>query len=422
MFQSIKKEFLLLTRDLGALVILFLMPLLLVVTITLLQDAAFKNISEQKVAIALVDNDKCDIAAHIKKQIRESHFFALTTEENGKPLTEERARKRVLEGKYLMAITLPEALSKDLHQRVSHNVESIISTFMEKSTTATTTPTAYTSKEVRIYFDPTVQTSFKENIKSNISKMMYEIENEFIYQAFQQQLEGNIELPATKSLVDFKEINPQSPEQVLLPNSTQHNVPAWTLFAIFFITIPLSASIVKEKTSGTGLRLFTSPLSYGALLTAKIIVFLCISLLQFALMVLIGIYVFPLIGLPALDCSGRWLSLILVALSSGLSAIGVGVLLGTLARTQEQSAPLGATLTVLLAAIGGVWIPTFAMPSLMQHLAHLSPMNWALQAFYDVLLRNASLSALLPKIALLIGFFALCMLISVYYENRKRNV
>ena len=46
-----------------------------------------------------------------------------------------------------------------------------------------------------------------------------------------------------------------------------------------------------------------------------------------------------------------------VATSATLAAIGLGVLLGTLCQTQEQSAPLGATLTVILAAIGGVWIP-----------------------------------------------------------------
>ena len=66
MFQSIKKEALLLLRDVGALIILFAMPLLLVVTITLLQDGAFKNISEQKTAVLLVDNDGGEIAKNIQ--------------------------------------------------------------------------------------------------------------------------------------------------------------------------------------------------------------------------------------------------------------------------------------------------------------------------------------------------------------------
>ena len=57
MLQSIKKEVLLLIRDIGALIILFAMPLLLVVTVTLLQDGAFKTISEQQTKVLIVDND-----------------------------------------------------------------------------------------------------------------------------------------------------------------------------------------------------------------------------------------------------------------------------------------------------------------------------------------------------------------------------
>ena len=147
-----------------------------------------------------------------------------------------------------------------------------------------------------------------------------------------------------------------------------------------------------------------------------------ISLLQFALMVVMGVFVFPYLGLPTLDVGGKLLPLLLVAIASGLSAIGLGVLLGTLTKTQEQSAPLGATLTVLFAAIGGVWIPTFAMPHIMQLLSNISPMNWGLQAFYEVLLRGGSASSLLPKIGALLLFFISCILISIYYDKAKRNV
>ena len=199
-------------------------------------------------------------------------------------------------------------------------------------------------------------------------------------------------------------------------------MPAWALFAIFFITIPFSANIVREKTQGTNIRLLTSPLSYGELLVSKIIVFLAIGILQFVLMVLMGLYLFPLIGLPALEIGGRVLGLLVVAVASSMAAIGLGVLLGTLCHTQEQSAPLGATLTVILAAIGGVWIPVFVMPPFMQMVAKLSPMNWGLQAFYEILLRGSNLSAISGKVGLLLLFFILCMVISIMYDKAKRNL
>lgn len=139
-------------------------------------------------------------------------------------------------------------------------------------------------------------------------------------------------------------------------------------------------------------------------------------------MLLVGLYIFPLMGLPSLVVKGKITLLAVMAAASGLSAIALGVLLGTLAKTQEQAAPLGATITVILAAIGGVWIPVFAMPHTMQTIAKISPMNWGLQGFYDILLRDSGCSAIAPEIGLLLAFSAICFCISIYYEKFRKSV
>lgn len=418
---SIRKEILLISRDWGGLLILFIMPLLLVITVTLLQDGAFRNITKEKTAIILVDNDHGTISQHIRKSMEESGFFTIFSDDAIRNLDEKKAKKIVREGTFPIAIVLPADLSEDLESEVKQKVDRILSAFME-DTTDEQSIKPFETKEIHLYFDPTLPLSFKEMVKTHIDKMMYQVENQFIYTAFEKELgEGKqLPFPTEGSLVTFTEINPTSVAQI--PNSVQHNVPAWTLFAIFFITIPLSTNIVKERTQGTYIRLSTSPLSYGELLLAKVFVFLCISLLQFSLMLTIGMYIFPYLGLPPLEIEGRIKILSLIALGAGLAAIGIGVLLGTLCRTQEQSAPLGATLTVILAAIGGIWIPIFVMPPFMQTIAKLSPMNWALQAFYEVLLRQGSFLSVLPKIGYLGLFFISCIIISILYGKTKRSI
>lgn len=418
---SIRKEILLISRDWGGLLILFIMPLLLVITVTLLQDGAFRNITEQKTAIILVDNDHGTVSQHIRKSMEESGFFTIFSDDAIRNLDEKKAKKIVREGTFPIAIVLPPHLSEDLESEVKQKVDRILSAFME-DTTDEQSIKPFETKEIHLYFDPTLPLSFKEMVKTHIDKMMYQVENQFIYTAFEKELgEGKqLPFPTGKSLVTFTEINPTSIGQI--PNSVQHNVPAWTLFAIFFISIPLSTNIIKERTQGTYIRLSTSPLSYGELLLAKVFVFLCISLLQFSLMLAIGMYIFPYLGLPPLEIEGRIKILSLIALGAGLAAIGIGVLLGTLCRTQEQSAPLGATLTVILAAIGGIWIPIFVMPPFMQTIAKLSPMNWALQAFYEVLLRQGSFLSVLPKIGYLGLFFISCIIISILYGKTKRSI
>ena len=418
---SIYKEILLISRDLGGLIILFVMPLVLVVTVTLLQDGAFRNITKQKTAVLLVDNDYGAVGAHIRKSMEESGFFTVLSDDAIRDLSETKAKRMIREGKFPMAIVLPAHLSEDLEREVKQKVDRILSAFMEQ-TSIEDSLKPFEPKEIHLYFDPTLPLSFKETVKTHIDKMMYQVENRSIYTAFEKELGEGKQLPFSTegSLVTFTEINPTPATQ--LPNSVQHNVPAWALFAIFFITIPLSANIVREKTQGTNIRLLTSPLSYGELLMAKILVFLAIGILQFVLMVLLGLYLFPLMGLPALQIGGRVWGLLAVATASTTAAIGLGVLLGTLCHTQEQSAPLGATLTVILAAIGGVWIPVFVMPPFMQTIAKLSPMNWGLQAFYEVLLRVGEFSAIAGKVGLLLLFFILCMVISIVYDKAKRNL
>ncbi len=423
--MSVVKEFLLLKRDLGGLIILFIMPLVLVITVTLIQDSTFKTVSDTKIQILLVDNDKGAVSKTVFDNLEKSQLFSVVTQIDHKPITEEMAKEAVYKGKFQLAIVIPEKLSVDLQTKIDQNVENIVSKMglTETDTTVQTEkPKVIKEKEVKLYFDPAVQMSFKNAVMSSIDKMISQIETRSIYTTFQNQLgEGNAEFEQ-KSFITFKEIIPKINNKEVRPNSVQHNVPAWTLFAIFFIVIPLSINIVKEKSQGTFVRLLTNPVSNLVVIIGKTITYSAICMIQFYMMVAVAIFLFPHIGLPPLNVEGHLFLMSVVALFSGFAAIGFGILLGTIASTQEQSAPFGATSVIILAAIGGIWVPVFAMPNIMQIIAKSSPMNWGLEAFYDVLLRNVSFLEIIPKISLLFLFFIITTSIALFYDKKKRTV
>lgn len=424
LLMSIYKEVLLLKRDPGGLVILFVMPLFLIITITLIQDSTFKTATESRIPILLVDNDKGEVSKMVMENLDRSSSFSVITKDNGKQIDEAFAKEKVFEGKYQLAIIIPEQLSAGLQAKVDENVAKIMEGFGTADTLAATTPVQKNEpKEVRLYFDPASQTAFKSAVKSTVDKMISQIETRSIYDAFSKQL-GEESTAAFKqeSYISFKEIVPMFENKAMVPNSTQHNVPAWTLFAMFFIVVPLSINIVKEKNQGTQIRLRTNPVSYATVTAGKTITYLIICMLQFYLMVAVGVYLFPHIGLPALGLNGTFLLMSVVALFSGFAAVGFGILLGTLAKTQEQAAPFGSTSVVILAAMGGVWVPVFAMPKIMQYIAKASPMNWGLEAFYDVLLRNNTLLGIVPQLAALFLFFMAMVAISLIYDEKKRAV
>ncbi|WP_329806450.1 ABC transporter permease [Flavobacterium facile] len=425
--MSVYKEFLLLKRDFGGLIILFVMPLVLIITITLIQDSTFRTVTESKIPVILVDNDKGEISKTVIENLNKSGQFEIVSSLDGKNLTEITAKEAVFKGKFQLAIIIPNNLSTDLQLKVNQNVDKIISNFgigdLSEEPKKEASPKKINKKEVRLYFDPATQATFKSNVKSSIDKMISQIETKSIYATFQDQLgEGEEPIFEQESFITFKEIMPTVNNKEVLPNSVQHNVPAWTLFAIFFIIVPLSINIVKEKGQGTQIRLLTNPVSYSIVIAGKTITYLVICMIQFYLMVLVGIYLFPYLSLPTLDLDGKFILMSVVALFSGLAAIGFGILLGTIAKTQEQSAPFGATSVVILAAIGGVWVPVFAMPKVMQVISHISPMNWGLNAFYDVLLRNANAVEILPEIFLLLLFFIITIFIAIQYDKKKRAV
>ncbi|MCX7551464.1 ABC transporter permease [Xanthomarina sp. F2636L] len=419
LMASAYKEFLLLIRDIGGIAILFIMPLVLIVTITLIQDSTFKTISDAKIPILIVNNDHGNVSETILNGLKDSNTFEIILKD-----TEEIAKDLVFKGEYQLAIIIPENLTSGLEQKVSQNVDGIIAKFGLEEETDSSSNTIIQSKEVKLYFDPATQITFKSSVKNGIDKMVSKIETQSIYKAFQEQItdDPTEAIFETENFITFKEILPKENNKELIPNSVQHNVPAWTLFAIFFIIVPLSINIVKEKSQGTFVRLRTNPVSYATVLGGKTLIYLVVCLIQFVLMLMIGVYLFPAIGLPTLDISGRLPLLFIVAIFAGLAAIGLGLLLGTIAKTQEQSAPFGATFVVILAALGGVWVPVFIMPKFMQTLSNISPMNWGLNAFYDVFLRHGSLLDILPEISLLFLFFIATTLIAIVYNEKKNTV
>lgn len=417
LWRSFVKEILLLKRDIGGIVIIFVMPLLLIITITLIQDSTFKNLEGSKIPIIFIDKDKSEVSKNIKQELESSKSFELLTD-----FTEKSAQDAVFGGDYQMAIVIPENLTKDINSNIDTKVQAIVSSFGLENDTSAVKKNVSKAKDIHLYFDPATNIGFKNNVMNAVNKMVFEIENKKIYKAFQDQLGTTENLAENKNLISFKEITPKKGKMDVMPNSVQHNVPAWALFAIFFIVVPLSINLVKEKSQGTSVRARISPTPYFIHILGKTFTYLIICVIQFLLMVAVGIYLFPYMDLPQFDVTGKMFQLIVVTIFAGLAAIGFGVLLGTVADTQEQSAPFGATSVVVLAAVGGIWVPVFLMPEFMQTIAKFSPMNWGLNAYYDIILRNSGIGGIAKEITFLFLFYVAMVAISLFYERKQNAV
>ena len=120
-------------------------------------------------------------------------------------------------------------------------------------------------------------------------------------------------------------------------NSVQHNVPAWTMFAMFFILYPLAGNFIKEREEGSMLRLRLISGSQWPVISGKFGFYFLICLVQFLLMIAVGIYIMPLLGLTKLVLGSNPLGILITACSVAMAATGYGVLIAVYFRTAQQA-------------------------------------------------------------------------------------
>ncbi|MGM0408333.1 MAG: ABC transporter permease [Bacteroidota bacterium] len=422
LLSSIYKEFLVLIRDRAGLAILFIMPLFLIIIMTLIQDSTFRSIKEANISMILVNNDNDSLGEAIREGLYQSDFFDIVEEMNGERITEEMAKKAVAQGKYKIGIVIPERAT----EAIRGNVKALINkSFKTINIPGVKKRTKKSTIDIKIYIDPVTSQSFKNSLMSSLKEFTSELEIKLFFQNFSETLAGMfpdqdpIEFENFQT-INYKEIYASTTKDEILPNSVQHNVPAWTMFAIFFIVLPLAGNIIKERDEGSAVRLKTMPGSYITVMFSKIFVYLAVGMVQFVLMLMVGLYLLPAMGMPQLEIGPHKIALILLAISSGLAATGFGVAIGTIATTHEQASTFGAVSIIIFAALGGIWVPVYIMPHTIRFISQFSPLYWGLDGFYDIFLRNGNIIAVLPEIFKLILFFVIMLLIAIGYNKLNK--
>ena len=229
---------------------------------------------------------------------------------------------------------------------------------------------------------------------------------------------GQIETYLGREMWQETYLNRQG-EAVEQPNSVQHSVPAWLIFGMFFIMIPLSNVMAMERQTNTLTRLRMARASALSLIIAKLIPYFLINQLQFVGMVALGYFVLPALDMPAFTLSGSWLPYFVLSAAVSLAALGYGLLISVLARTTEHAVVLGGGGIIIMAAIGGIMVPVYVMPEIMQTISQFSPMGWALSGFQNLLLNQYHLSQIQQPLYLLSGFGAITLLFATLTYQRQ---
>ena len=416
---NIRKEILLLIRDKAGLAFLFVMPIVLVLLMTMLQDKTVKKLQVEHMDIAVINLDKDILGDAIVEGLGKMNIFNVHEVYKGDTLDLEMAQQLVSEGKYQMGILIPKKSSRKTKRIISNELRRQL----PSPGTQVLADSLLADVQVTLFFDPIIKGSLRAATQSAVSQLLANVRTIIVFKSYTKALEkitgraNNQHFPLQKFHVS--ETANMGSTSNPIPSSTQHNVPAWTVFAIFFMVIPLATQIISERAEGSIMRLNLSPTPFVNPFFARILVYTLLAVIQATTLLLIGHYLLPILGMDSFDIHGNYFSFILFTIFIGLAAASFGIAIGSIAKTHHQASVFGSISIVLLAAIGGIWVPTYMMPEQMLTLAKLSPLNWSLNGYYDIVLKAKDISQLGIYIIKLLIFFAASLSLAVIFGKRK---
>ena len=384
-YYILKKEFKLIFRDIHALLVLFLMPSIFILIMSLALKNTYSQNIESKLKVAIISQNSKDIDLLIEELNKNPYFEAkIENSTSNKDL--------IYELKYDFAIKL----DSDFKNQINKNSKDFF---------------------IEIFSKPNIKYEFytilKNEIVKNISKSI--TKDFFINSKIDAKNLDNLD-----NLISNQYIFKNDKDNSVI-NSVQQSVPAWLIFSMFFILIPISNTFINEKNFGTIQRIKSINIPLYTLLLGKILPYFIINQIQLIFMILIGIYIVPLFGGDSLKIEGSYFLIILISFAISFAAISFALLIANISKTTEEATSIGGVINIIFAAIAGIMVPKFVMPQFMQDLSLFSPMSWGLESFIEILVNNGSFSDIKSYLLYLVIFGTMCLIFANFILNKGKN-
>lgn len=162
--------------------------------------------------------------------------------------------------------------------------------------------------------------------------------------------------------------------------------------------------LILERKSRSLQRLLTTAISRAQIILGHYLTMFVMILAQLAVLIGFG----QLLGV---DYTREPVAVLLLAVTMSLWTASLGLLIGTLAKTEEQVVIFSLISMFVLSGLGGAWMPLEVTGKAFQAVGHLLPTAWAMDGIQNIIVRGLGLgSALLPAgimLAYAVALFAL---------------
>ena len=433
---TVRKELLILLKDPAALIMLFILPAIFILVLSLAMQGAFAEKDGEKFDLLVVNQDRGSFGEALIDNINANGYFR-TVE-----MDDTDIAKRMVEiGKRPVLIVIPRNAARSLRGKGDANIflyqDPAFSKEMSLSIMNGVREFIYLKSLDRAKSALDKQSDAIDELEGHVDTLSDKLEETAgSLSKLRDQMKSMLrrfggrgpKIAGLEADTDTEELEFDKPKKApsisstlglqvkqrylgtggrtdVKPSSVQQNVPGWTIFALFWIAQVFAINVISERQSGAFRRVMVSPISFYSYILSKSIPFLVINLFQALFLFLLGIYVLPLLGCTKLEIQNVP-ALILLTSAVSVSAVSFGLVLAGFLKTPFAAASVSASILVVMTAIAGIMVPKFIMPESMQRLTDFVPQGIALEGYLDVLLRGRSAAQILPKIGRLLLFSA----------------
>jgi ABC-2 type transport system permease protein len=430
---TILKDIRVLGRDRIGLLFMFAMPVVLVLIVTSIQNSTFELVNKNRLPLLVCNRDTGASGVQFIQAIDKIGLFKLVEVPGSSDEKAVAARMQAKDA--LLAVIIPADFSARIAAKAKRVSGKALNSFglgdsagaAGPGAAAAATGVDTAASPITLYYHPILSESFRRSAQGALYSALQLVESKQLlktlyYSLNEKELPDSLESDILTNRTTINEVPVSRDGSRNVPNASQHNVPAWTIFAMFFVVLSLGSGIVREKLNGSFIRLKTLPTNYLVAILSKQLTYLGVTLAQAAVIFAIGVWLFPVMGLPPLNLPSDWWGLVLVTLLCGWCAVSYAICIGVYAQTEEQANGFGAVSIVMLAAIGGLMVPSFAMPGNFRTAMNLSPLHWCLEAYYGLFLEGGKLKDVLVNIIPLILIIAGLQGLTLWGLKRKNLI
>jgi ABC-2 type transport system permease protein len=360
-----KMELLHILRDLRSLIIVVFLPMLALILFGYALTFEIKNAS-----VVIWDEDNSVLSRNLADRIHNSIYFDVKYRIN----SDSQLDYFIDSGKAVVALRLPV----DFSEKISNKKPTAIQIIIDGSDSQTAS-----------------------QILSNIQVLIQNFSSEIFMDILQR--EGKVVIKQLLP-IDFK-------PRVWYNQELKHRdylIPGLIgVVLMMTMAVAVSLTIAREQERGTIERIMVSPVARWQYIIGKLLPYIGVAVIDVLLILFSGLYIFkvPFRG-------NFWLLLGLSAIFFG-SALGMGLFISTIARTQQMAWLLSLLITFLPAMIlSGFVFPIRNMPKVIQLITYLLPIRYYMVILRGIILKGVGISVLWEQVAALIIFNIIIIFLS----------